>query len=166
MVNKESFIEVFSEFRGRDFIARCQICSNKVSSTCIKCSFVTSYPTEMVIKTIPHPPQSSHQVPCDFWAFLSLKEKLRDCRFRDVHEMKEAVTKALATFTLEGFQWAFMRWLAATSALNLESPTSRMTEVPGFSEINYCLYRKSLLISGVHLVCDPKYFLLLSLKLV
>ena len=86
-----------------------------------KSSLVTSYSTEMVIKTIPHPPQSSHQVPSDVWMFLRQREKLVDCRFQDVHEMKEAVTKVLSTFTLEGFQRAFMRWLGATtSALNLQ----------------------------------------------
>ena len=43
--------------------------------------------------------------------FPRLKEKLRGRRFEDVEEMKEAVTEALDTFTLEDYQRAFKKWL-------------------------------------------------------
>ena len=43
--------------------------------------------------------------------FPRLKEKLRGRRFEDVEEMKEAVTEALDTFTLEDHQRAFKKWL-------------------------------------------------------
>ena len=96
----------------------------------------------MVIITIPHPPQSLHQVPCDVWMFLRQKEKLRDCRFQDVHEMKEAVSKALATYTLDfGGLPACLHEVAGryNKCVELGSPTSRVTEVSCFSEINYCI---------------------------
>ena len=60
--------------------------------------------TEKGIKTVPHPPCSPDLGPCDFWMFPTLKEKLRDRRFDDVEEIKEAVTEALDTFTLEDNQ--------------------------------------------------------------
>lgn len=65
----------------------------------------------MVINTVPHPPYSLDLAPCDFWMFPRLKEKLRGRNFEDVEEMKEAVTEALDTFTLEDCQRAFKKWL-------------------------------------------------------
>ena len=50
---------------------------------------VTSYPTEMGNKIVPHPPYSPDMSPCDFWMFPRLKEKLRGRRFEDVEEMRE-----------------------------------------------------------------------------
>ena len=72
---------------------------------------VTNYLTEMGIKTVPHPPYSPDMSPSDFWMLPRLKEKLRGRRFEDVEEMKEAVTEALDTFTLEDYQRAFKKWL-------------------------------------------------------
>ena len=76
-----------------------------------KSIMVTSYLTEMGVKTVPHPPYSTDLAPCNFWMFPRLKEKLRGRRFEDVEEMKEAVTEALDTFTLEDYQRAFKKWL-------------------------------------------------------
>ena len=66
---------------------------------------------ETGIKTLPHPPYSPDLASCDFWMFPRPKRELRGCRFEDVEEMKEAVTKALDTFTLEDYQQAFKKWL-------------------------------------------------------
>ena len=89
--------------------------------------------------------------------FSRLKEKLRDRRFEDVEEMKEAVTEALDTFTLEDYQRAFQKWLERyNKCIELGGPTSRVTEVSKFSDINKCLYGKSLKTSGVDLVSCPR----------
>ena len=61
----------------------------------------------MSIKTISHPPYSPDLALCDFWLFPKLKEKLRDCRYETIVEMKEAVTKVIDTLTQEGFHGAF-----------------------------------------------------------
>ena len=67
---------------------------------------VTDYLTKMGIKTVPHPPYSPDLAPCDFWLFPKLKEKLRDCRYETIEEMKEAVT-----LTQEDFHGAFQKLL-------------------------------------------------------
>ena len=64
----------------------------------------------MGIKTVPQPTLSPDLVPCDFWLFPKLKEKLRDCRYETI-EMKEAVTKVIDTLTQEDFHGAFQKLL-------------------------------------------------------
>ena len=49
--------------------------------------------------------------PCDFYLFPKLKEKLRDCRYETIEEMKEAVTKVIDTLTQEDFHDAFQKLL-------------------------------------------------------
>ena len=61
----------------------------------------------MGIKTVSHPPYSPELAPCDFWLFPKLKEKLTDCRYQTIEEMKEAVTKVISTLTQEDFHGAF-----------------------------------------------------------
>ena len=56
----------------------------------------------MGIKTVPHPPYSRDLAPGDFWLF----PKLRDCRYKIIEEMKEAVTKVIDTLTQEDFHGA------------------------------------------------------------
>ena len=63
--------------------------------------------TKMGIKTVPHPPYSTHIAPCDFWLF----PKLRGCRYETIEEMKEAVTKVIYTLTQEDFLGAFQKLL-------------------------------------------------------
>ena len=65
----------------------------------------------MGIKTVPQPPYSPDLAPCDFWLFPKLKEKLRGYRYETIEEMKEAVTKVLATLTQEDFHGAFQNLL-------------------------------------------------------
>ena len=57
----------------------------------------------MGIKTVPQPPYSPDLAPCDFCLF----PKLRDCRYKTIEEMKEAVTKVIDTPTQEDFHGAF-----------------------------------------------------------
>ena len=68
---------------------------------------VTDYLTQMVIKTVPHPPYSPYLTPCDFWIF----PKLRGCRYETIKEMKEAVTKVIDTLTQDDFHGAFQMLL-------------------------------------------------------
>ena len=68
---------------------------------------VTDLLTKMAIPTVPQPPYSRDLAPCDFWLFPKLKEKLRDCRYETIEEVKEAVTKAIDTLTEEDFDGAF-----------------------------------------------------------
>ena len=68
---------------------------------------VTDYLTKMGIKTVPHPPYNPDLALCDFWLF----PKLRDCRYKTIDEMKEAVTKVIDTLTQEDFHEAFHKSL-------------------------------------------------------
>ena len=65
----------------------------------------------MGIKTGPHPPYSPDHTPCDFWLFPELKEKLRDCRYETIEELKEAVTKIIDKLTQEDFHGTFQKLL-------------------------------------------------------
>ena len=117
MVNKEYYVEVLREFRKRFRRKRPELFKSgqwhlhQDNAPTHKSIMVTSYLTEMGVKTVPHPPYSPDLAPCDYWMFPRLKEKLRGRRFEDVEEMKEAVTEALDTFTLEDYQRAFKKWL-------------------------------------------------------
>lgn len=52
--------------------------------------------TEMGMEAIPHPHRSSDLAHCDLWLYPKIKE---------------AVTKALNTYTLKGFHGAISKWL-------------------------------------------------------
>ena len=68
---------------------------------------VTDYLTKMGIKTVPPPPYSPELAPCDFWLF----PKLTSCRYETIEEIKEAVTKVIATLTQEDFDGDFQKLL-------------------------------------------------------
>ena len=61
----------------------------------------------MGIKTDPQPPSSRDLASCDFWLF----PKLRSCRYETIEEMKETVTKVIATLIQEDFHGAFQKLL-------------------------------------------------------
>ena len=61
----------------------------------------------MSIKIVPQPPYSPDLAPRDFWLF----PKLRGCRYENIEEMKEAVTKVMDTLTQEDFHGAFQKLL-------------------------------------------------------
>ena len=61
----------------------------------------------MGIKTVPKLPYSPDLAPCDFWLF----PKVRGCRYETIEEMKETVTKVIATLTPEDFHGAFQKLL-------------------------------------------------------
>ena len=61
----------------------------------------------MGIKTVPQPPYSPDLTPCDFWLF----PKLGGYHYETIEEMKEAVTKVIATLTQEDFHGAFQKFL-------------------------------------------------------
>ena len=61
----------------------------------------------MGIKTVPHPPYSPDLAPCDFCLF----PKLRGCRYENIEEMKEVVTKVTDTLKQEDFHGAFQKFL-------------------------------------------------------
>ena len=63
----------------------------------------------MDIKTVPHPISSPDVVPCDFWLFPKLKEKLWGCRYETIEKMKEAVTLVIDILTQEDFHGAFQK---------------------------------------------------------
>ena len=65
----------------------------------------------MGIKTVSQHPFSPDLVPCDFWLFPKLKEKLRGSRYETIEEMKEAVTKVIDTLTQEDIHGAFQKLL-------------------------------------------------------
>ena len=111
-VNKEYYVEVLREFRKR-FGGKTpapfksgQWYFHQDNTPVHNSILVTDYLTKMGIKRVRHPPYSPDLVPSDFWFFPKLKEKLRDCRYETIEEMKEAVTKVIDTFTQEDFHGA------------------------------------------------------------
>ena len=61
----------------------------------------------MGIKTAPQPPYRPDVGPYDFWSF----PKLRDCRYKTIEEMKEAVKKIIFTLTQEDIHGALQKLL-------------------------------------------------------
>ena len=114
-VNKEYYMEVLREFRKRFCRKRPELFKSgqwhlhQDNAPTHKSIKVTSYLTYMGIKTVPNPPYSPDLAPCDFKMCPRLKEKLRGRRFEDLEEMKEALTEALVTFTLEDYLRAFKK---------------------------------------------------------
>ena len=112
-VNKEYYVEVLREFRKRFRRKRPALFKSGQwhfhhdTAPVHNSILVTDY----LIKTVPQPPYSPDLVPCDFWLFPKLKEKLRGCRYETIEEMKEAVTKVIDTLTQEDFHGAFQKLL-------------------------------------------------------
>ena len=117
IVNKEYFVEVLREFRKRFRRKRPSLFKSgqrhfhQDNAPVHNSILVTDYLTKMGIKTVPHPPYSPDIVPCDFWLFPKLEEKLRGCRYDTIEEMKEAVTKVIDTLTQVDFHRAFQKVL-------------------------------------------------------
>ena len=61
----------------------------------------------MGIKTIPHSPYGPDLAPFDFCLF----QRLKDCRYETIEEMKEAVTKVIEKLTQEDFHRALQKLL-------------------------------------------------------
>ena len=116
-VNKEYHVEVLREFRKRFRQKRSALFKSgqwhiqQDNAPVHNSILVIDYLTKMGIKTVPHPLYSPDLAPCDFWLFPKLKEKLRDCCYETIEEMKEAVTKVIDTFTQEDFHGAFQKLL-------------------------------------------------------
>ena len=114
-VHKEYYVQFLREFRRRfrrkrPALFKSSQCHFHQDNAPVHNSIlVTKYLTKMGIKTVPYPPYSPDLAPCDFWIFLQLKEKLRDCRFETIEEMKEAVMKVIDTLTQEDFHGAFQK---------------------------------------------------------
>jgi len=57
--------------------------------------------------TASHPPYSPDLAPCDFFLFPRMKRDLKEKRFQNVEEVREKMTEALKTITLQEFQNCF-----------------------------------------------------------
>ena len=116
-VNKEYYVEVLREFRKRfrrkkpELFKLGQWHFHQDNPPVHNSILVTDYLTKIGIKTVPQPPYSRDVVPCDFWLFPKLKEKLRGCCYETIEEMKEAVTKVIDTLTQEDFHGALQKLL-------------------------------------------------------
>ena len=116
-VNKEYYLEVLREFRKRFRQKRPALFKSdqwhfhQDNAPVQNSILVTDYLIKMGIKTVPQLPYSPNLAPCDFCLFPKLKENLRGYRYETVEEMKEAVTKAIDTLTLEDFREAFQKLL-------------------------------------------------------
>ena len=116
-VNKEYYVDVLREFRKRFLGKRPAIFKSgqwhfqQDNAPVHNSILVTDYLTKMGIKTVAHPPYSPDLAPSDFWLFPKLKEKLGDCRYETIEEMKEVVTKVIDTLTQEDFHGAFQKLL-------------------------------------------------------
>ena len=116
-VNKKYYVEVLRKFRKRfcrkspALFKSCQWHFHQDNAPVHNSILVTDYLTKMGIKTVPHRPYSPDFAPCDFCLFPKLKEKLRDCRYETIEEMKEAVTKVIETLTQEDSHRAFQKLL-------------------------------------------------------
>ena len=95
----------------------------------------------MGIKTVPQPPYSPDVALCDFWIFPKLKEKLRDCRYETIEEMKEAVTKVIDTLTQEEFHGAFQKLQPVQKVQHVHCSRRRL--IRRGQEFNVCTINKS-----------------------
>ena len=115
--NKQYYVEVLREFRRRfrgkrpALFKSGQWYFHQDNSPVHNSILVTDYLTKMGIKTVPYPLYSPDLAPCDFWLFPKLKEKLRDCRYETIEEMKESVTTVIDTLTQEDFHGSFQMLL-------------------------------------------------------
>ena len=93
MVNKEYYVGVLREFRKRFRHKRAELFKSgqwhlhQDNAPTHKSIMVTSYLTEMGIKTVPHPPYSPDLAPCDFWMFPRLKEKIRTGIYKELKSL-------------------------------------------------------------------------------
>ncbi|CAH1113610.1 unnamed protein product, partial [Psylliodes chrysocephalus] len=62
------------------------------------------------ITTFPHPPHSTDLAPLDFWLFPKLKEPMKGHRYKDLEDIKRAVTSVLKNLTSGDFQRYFQKW--------------------------------------------------------
>ena len=107
-VNKEYYVEVLREFRKKlALLKSAQWHFNQDNAPVHNSILVTDYLTKMCIKTLPQRPYSRDLAPSDFCLFPKPKEKLRDCCYETIEEMKEAGTKVIDTLTQEDFQGTF-----------------------------------------------------------
>ena len=116
-VNKEYYVEVLRELRKKFRWKRSALFKlgqwhfHQNNTPVHNSILVTDNLTKMGIETVPHPPISPDLDPCDFWLFPKLKEKLRDCCYETIEEMKEAVMKVIDTLTQEDIHEAFQKLL-------------------------------------------------------
>ena len=59
---------------------------------------------------LPHLPYSSDSSPCDFQLFPQIKRQLKDRRFKDIGELKQAFEDAIAEKPTDFFEGAFQMW--------------------------------------------------------
>jgi len=62
----------------------------------------------MTIK--PYPPYSPDIVPCDFFLFSPMKNRMKRKRFVDVSEVKKKMLEVLYNISTEEFQKCFQQW--------------------------------------------------------
>ena len=116
-VNKEYYVEVLREFRKRLLGKRPALFKSgqwhfhQDNALVHNSILVTDYLTKMGMKTVPLLLYNPDLVPCDFWLFPKLKEKLRGCRYETIEKMNEAVTKVIYTLIQEDFHGAFEKLL-------------------------------------------------------
>ena len=116
-VIKEYHVEVLTEFRKR-FRPKSQALFKSgqwhfhLDNAPVHNSIlVTDYLTKTGYTTVRHRPYIPDLAPYDFWLFLKLKEKLRDCRYVTIEEMKATVTKVIDMLTQEDFPGAFQKFV-------------------------------------------------------
>ncbi len=75
---------------------------------------------ECDVNLLPHPAYSPDLAPCDFWAFPSVKSKLRGRRFRNIEELQTKIRNILRRTPKEEFEQALydmpVRWSKCVSA--------------------------------------------------
>ena len=160
MVNKEHYVEVLREFRKRFRRKRPELFKSgqwhlhQDNARTHKSIMVTNYLTEMgskpslTLPTVQICPLVTSGYSQD-WKRSSGAAVLRMWRrWRRLWQRPWTHSLWRTTSGPSRSSWS------ATSALNSRGPTSRVTEVSCFSDINE--YRKSLKTSGVYLVCLVK----------
>jgi hypothetical protein len=60
--------------------------------------------------TLPHPPYSPDQAPCDFYPFPKLKPKLEAHHFGTAGNVQKIVTDKLRTLTENDFRYCYDQW--------------------------------------------------------
>jgi histone-lysine N-methyltransferase SETMAR len=72
---------------------------------------ITEEISDARLERFSHPAYSPDLIPCDFWLFGMLKEKMKDRAFQPVEEILEAVTLIWNAMLFEQLQSVFLNWM-------------------------------------------------------
>jgi hypothetical protein len=81
------------------------------NSMCHNGRKITDELENLKLDRVDHPPYSRDLIPCDFWLFGMLKQKVQDRVFDTIEEILMAIRKIWSEMTFEDFQSVFFDWI-------------------------------------------------------